>query len=56
MQGCALKARYTGGRVFGYRSQREPVGFKLEIVESEATTIRRMFEMYSKGHFPKRIA
>jgi hypothetical protein len=37
MQGCALKALHTGGRVFGYRSQRQPGGVKLEIVESEAT-------------------
>jgi hypothetical protein len=56
MQGCALKGLYTGGRIFGYRSQREPDGVKLEMVESEATAIRRMFEMYSKGHSLKRIA
>ena len=56
MQGCALKALHTGGRVFGYRSVREPDGVKLEIVEHEAATIRRMFELYSKGHSLKRIA
>jgi site-specific DNA recombinase len=56
MQGCALKAHHTGGRVFGYRSVREPDGVKLEIVEGEAATIRRMFEMYSKGQSLKRIA
>ena len=56
MQGCALKAQHTGGRVFGYRSVRGAEGVKLEIVESEAATIRRMFEMYSKGQSLKRIA
>jgi site-specific DNA recombinase len=56
MQGCALKALHTGGRVFGYRSIRDSDGVKLEIVETEAATIRRMFEMYSKGHSLKRIA
>jgi len=56
MQGCALKALHTGGRVFGYRSLREPDGVKLEIVSDEADTIRRMFELYSKGQSLKRIA
>ena len=56
MQGCALKAHHTGGRVFGYRSVRDVDGVKLEIVEAEAATIRRMFEMYGKGQSLKRIA
>jgi site-specific DNA recombinase len=56
MQGCALKAQHTGGRVFGYRSVRDVNGVKLEIVETEAATIRRMFELYSKGQSLKRIA
>jgi site-specific DNA recombinase len=56
MQGCALKALHTGGRVFGYRSVRDLDGVKLEITESEAATIRRMFEMYSKGQSLKRVA
>jgi site-specific DNA recombinase len=56
MQGCALKAHHTGGRVFGYRSVRDVDGVKLEIIETEAATIRRMFELYSKGQSLKRIA
>jgi site-specific DNA recombinase len=56
MQGCALKALHTGGRVFGYRSVRWPDGVKLEIVEHQAATIRRMFELYSTGYSLKRIA
>src|SRR5262249_55345000 len=56
MQGCALKALHTGGRVFGYRSVRELDRVKLEIVESEASTVRRIFELYSGGHSLKRIA
>jgi site-specific DNA recombinase len=42
--------------VFGYRGVREIDGVKLEIVESEAATIRRMFEMYGQGQSLKRIA
>ena len=56
MQGCALKALHTGGRVFGYRSVREADGVKLQIVEHEASTIRRMFELCTKGYSLKRIA
>ena len=56
MQGCALKALHTGGRVFGYRSLREPDGVRLEIAESEASTVRRIFELYSGGYSLKRIA
>jgi site-specific DNA recombinase len=56
MQGCAIKAHHTGGRVFGYRNVRNVDGVKLEIVASEAATIRRMFELYSQGQSLKRIA
>jgi site-specific DNA recombinase len=56
MQGCALKAFHTGGRVFGYRSVRELDGVKLDVIESEACTIRRIFELYSSGYSLKRIA
>jgi DNA invertase Pin-like site-specific DNA recombinase len=56
MQGCALKAHHTGGRVFGYRSLREVDGVKLEIAESEASTVRRIFELYGGGYSLKRIA
>jgi len=33
MQGCALKALHTGGRVFGYRSVLDVDGVKLQIVD-----------------------
>jgi site-specific DNA recombinase len=56
MQGCALNALHTGGRVFGYRGVRGLDGVKLEIVENEAATIRRMFDLYSKGQSLKRVA
>jgi site-specific DNA recombinase len=55
-QELGLKTHHTGGRVFGYRSVKDVDGVKLEIVESEAATIRRMFELYSKGQSLKRIA
>ena len=56
MQGCALKALHTGGRVFGYRSARGLDGVKLEIIDNEAATIRRMFHLYSGGQSLKRVA
>jgi len=56
MQGCALRAMHTGGRVFGYRSVRGADGVKLEIRESEAAVVRRMFELYSSGRSLKKIA
>ena len=56
MQGRALKAMHTGGRVFGYRSVRGADGAKLEIHEAEAMVVRRMFELYSSGRSLKRIA
>jgi site-specific DNA recombinase len=56
MQGCALKAMHTGGRVFGYRSVRGTDGVKLEIHEAEAAVVRRMFELYSAGRSLKRLA
>jgi site-specific DNA recombinase len=54
MQGCALKA--LRGRVFGFRSEGGPDGVRLEIVENEAATIRRMFDQCSKGQSLKRVA
>ena len=42
--------------MFGYRSVRDADGVKLEIVESEAATIRRMFELYGSGQSLKRIS
>lgn len=56
MQGRALKAMHTGGRVFGYRSVRDEAGVTLEILDNEAAVIRRMFELYTKGQSLKRIA
>jgi Recombinase len=37
-------------------SVRAADGVKLQIVEQEAATIRRMFELYSKGQSLKRVA
>jgi site-specific DNA recombinase len=56
MQGCALRANHTGGRVFGYRSVRAGGDVKLLVADGEAGTIRRMFELYSQGQSLKRIA
>ena len=57
MQGRALGGFATGGRCFGYRSVKGPDdSVRLEIEESQAATVRRIFEMYSSGQSLKRIA
>jgi site-specific DNA recombinase len=65
----AVDGLHTGGRVFGYRHVRiyshtkrdcygePPVeGVRLLINESQAPTVRRIFERYAGGHSMKRIA
>lgn len=68
MEGRALAGLHTGGRCFGYRrvpiedptrtdSYGRPliVGVRLEVDESEAAVVRRIFEMYAGGHSLKKI-
>jgi site-specific DNA recombinase len=69
VEGLALRGLHTGGRCFGYRSV--PVedsaktdaygrplitGVRLEIDESQATTVRRIFTDYAAGDSIKTIA
>jgi DNA invertase Pin-like site-specific DNA recombinase len=58
LEGLMLRGQHTGGRCFGYDSV--PVagttGKQLVINESEATVVRRIFEMSAEGQSLKTIA
>jgi DNA invertase Pin-like site-specific DNA recombinase len=47
----------TGGRVFGYRNERNGTGYVHRVIdEAEATTVRRIFTLYAEGDGLTRIA
>lgn len=57
MQGRALAGFATGGRCFGYRSVKGPdETVRLEVEQTQAATVRRIFEMYRSGKSLKCIA
>lgn len=57
LEGAALRRFHTGGRpAFGYQTRREEDGARLEIKESEAPTVLRIYELYASGYSLKGIA
>jgi site-specific DNA recombinase len=58
MEGLALRGLHTGGRIFGYEtiSLGERAGKKLVVSPSEATIVKRIFELSAGGHSLKAIA
>jgi site-specific DNA recombinase len=57
LEGAVLRGLHAGGRCFGYRNV--PVdggGVRLEIEDSEAAVVRRLFEMSASGKSLKAIA
>jgi site-specific DNA recombinase len=57
MKERAKKGKWNGGRVLGYRSIKDSNGeTKLEIEESEAEIVRKIFNLYSEGNGLKAIA
>jgi site-specific DNA recombinase len=47
----------TGGRVFGYRNERDGQGYVRRVIyEAEAATVRRIFALYAEGLGLTRIA
>src|SRR5215475_15518447 len=48
MAGVVREGRYAGGRAYGYRKVAEKKG-ELEIVDSEAAVVRRIFNDYVSG-------
>ncbi|MGN6307349.1 MAG: recombinase family protein [Mesorhizobium sp.] len=55
MRGVVASGRNAGGKAYGYRPVPGKAG-ELEIVEDEAATVRRVFEMYAAGAAPRTIA
>ncbi len=65
MAGVIRDGRHAGGRIYGYRTvpglpgvkgRRDSGRGKLEIVEAEASIVRRIFEEYVDGATPRTIA
>ncbi|WP_267209897.1 recombinase family protein [Chelatococcus asaccharovorans] len=55
MSGVIRDGRHAGGRSYGYRPVLGEPG-RLEIVESEAVVVRRIFDLYQQGNSPRTIA
>jgi site-specific DNA recombinase len=53
--GVIRDQRHNGGRSYGYRSVPGEAG-RLEIVEVEASVVRRIFDSYAAGRSPRDIA
>jgi site-specific DNA recombinase len=58
LDGSLLRGRHTGGRIFGYDNVPLPdnQGVVLVINETEATVVRRIFQLSAKGISLKKIA
>lgn len=56
LEGLALRGYHTGGNCYGYCNVRVEGGVKLEVNESEAMIVRRIFEMAAAGSSLKKIA
>jgi site-specific DNA recombinase len=55
MAGVVRDGRHAGGRAYGYRAVLGHPG-RLEIVEEEASIVRRIFAAYATGRPPRDIA
>ena len=49
LEGRVLRGLHAGGRCFGYRSTPSAEGMRLAVVETEAATVVRIFELYADG-------
>ena len=57
MEGLIRRGLHTGGRCFGYRSQKDSEGnTRLQVREPEAEIVRRIFHMYADGFSLKQVA
>ncbi len=57
LEGAFLRGLHAGGRCYGYRNvPAEGGGVKLEIEETEAEVVRRIFQMSANGTSLKKIA
>jgi len=58
MEGLVRKGLHTGGRCYGYRSEKagQDGSVRLVVDEIEASVVRRIFDMFASGHSLKQIA
>jgi site-specific DNA recombinase len=56
MEGLARKGLHTGGKCYGYRRREEGTGVRLEVDDTQAAVVRRIFELYANGFSLKQIA
>ena len=62
LEGRVRQGKSGGGNAFGYDVVRktdsagEPIRGERQINESEATVVRRIFELFAQGHSPRSIA
>ncbi len=56
LEGRALRGLHTGGRIYGYNSIEADGGKRLEVNQTEAAVVRRIFEMSAEGAALKTIA
>ena len=55
-EGKALAGQSTGGRAYGYVSAADSPTKQVEIDETQAAVVRRIFELYADGLSPRNIA
>lgn len=56
LEGKAIKGETAGGRAYGYIPAAQSGTGQVEIMEAEATVVRRIFELYADGYSPRGIA
>jgi DNA invertase Pin-like site-specific DNA recombinase len=55
-EGKALAGQATGGRAYGYVSAADSPSGQIEIEETQAAVVRRIYELYADGVSPRNIA
>ncbi len=56
LEGRAIKGESAGGRAYGYRPASQSTSGQVEIIETEAAVVRRIFELYAGGISSRAIA
>jgi site-specific DNA recombinase len=56
LEGKAIKGETAGGRAYGYRPASQSATGQVEIVDAEASVVRRIFELYAVGVSSRAIA
>ena len=56
LEGRAIKGESADGRAYGYRPASQSASGQVEIIETEAAVVRRIFELYAGGISSRAIA